>query len=74
MEDKLVSLLGYLKRMAMIKDYEVFEDGKVGLSFHVPVFRLSHYEDFFAAFGYRVVEVRVEVMDGGEIYILLEEV
>lgn len=74
MEDKLVSLLGYLKRMAMIKDYEVFEDGKVGLSFHVPVFRLSHYEDFFAAFGYRVVEVRVEVKDGGEIYILLEEV
>jgi len=74
MKGDLISLLSYLKKMSMISDYEPFEDGKIGISFHVPVFRLSHYEEFFAAFGYRVIEARVEVKDGGEVYVLVEEV
>ena len=63
-----------LKEMSFIKDYRVYDDGRAKIVFHVPLFRLSAYEEFFASLGMRVVDVEAELKEGGNITLWLEEV
>ena len=63
-----------LKEMSFIKDYRVYDDGRAKIVFHVPLFRLSAYEEFFASLGMRVVDVETELKEGGNITLWLEEV
>ena len=63
-----------LKEMSFIKDYRVYDDGRAKIVFHVPLFRLSAYEEFFASLGMRVVDVEAVVGEDGNITLWLEEV
>ena len=63
-----------LKEMSFIKDYRVYDDGRAKVVFHVPLFRLSACERFFASLEMRVVDVEAELKEGGNITLWLEEV
>lgn len=74
MNKELRWILGYLKRMGMLRDFQEFDDGRVKVVFHVPLFTLSAYEEFFASFHHRVVDVEAEVREDGNITLWLEGV
>ena len=63
-----------LREMDFIKDYRVYDDGRAKIVFHVPFFRLSAYEEFFASLGMRVVDVEAFIKEDGNITLWLEEV
>ena len=63
-----------LREMSFIKDYRIYDDGRAKIVFHVPLFRLSAYEEFFASLGMRVVDVEAVVREDGNITLWLEEV
>ena len=74
MDKNFVKFVRDLREISFIKDYRVYDDGRAKIVFHVPLFRLSAYEEFFASLGMRVVDVEAELKEDGNITLWLEEV
>ena len=67
---ELYNLLKHLQKMRMLRGVDM-HDGFITITFEVPSFVYSSYEDFFKEFGYVISDVMI--MESGIIFLTVKK-